>query len=108
MDKEIKNINEVQDAERQAELMMQRALSKKQKHIDDAYLKAKQIVEAAEADAKQSLAQSLEATQKELDSTVAHESKETQKLVESIKKRKLPETKIKQLGAQIARAIAGE
>ncbi|MGI0141512.1 MAG: hypothetical protein ACREBF_02565 [Candidatus Micrarchaeales archaeon] len=108
MDNEIKSISEVQDAEHDANMLLERALSKKQKRIEDANSRAREMIEEAESNSKEMLKQSLEAAQKQLESAASAEMKVTHKMVGGIKKRKLSLAKTKQIAEEVARVIAGE
>ncbi|MDE1846946.1 MAG: hypothetical protein KGH52_02700 [Candidatus Micrarchaeota archaeon] len=108
MDKEIKSISEVQDAETEAKKTVERALSQKQKHIDDANKKAREIVEGAEQESKVEMQKAIDATTKELESMKADEARATKKMSDQIRSRKLSKTGIQRIAADIARAIAGE
>lgn len=108
MDKEIKSINQVQDAESEATKIVERALAKKQKQIEDATSKARTMIEEAEKKAKEDILASAMLVQKELEKGKAQEIKETSKAVEEIKKKKLSQTKISEISQSIAKEIAGE
>ncbi|HVA82964.1 MAG TPA: hypothetical protein VNF06_02265 [Candidatus Aquilonibacter sp.] len=108
MDKETKSISEVQEAEADATKAIEKSLSKKQSHIEEASVRARQIVADAEQKAKEEMAHALSSVQKELDSTKGEEARATHRLVEGVKNRKLSQAKVAQIAEQVAKEIAGE